>query len=84
MSNKADPYNIPFPVLYDTKIYSSSVIRRWLILKRTEILRVSKKGYYNYDTDKFEIPKKDFAIIEKNPKMKFTLEIIKEVGFKII
>lgn len=81
---KNNPYDIPFPVLYDTKIYASSVIRKWLRLKRTETLMNSKKGYYNYETDKFEIPKKDFIIIEKNPKLKFDLEIIKEVGFKII
>lgn len=84
MSKKDDLYNIPFPVLYDTKIYSSSVIRKFLKLKRIEVLMASKQGYYNYETDKFEIPKKDFIIIEKNPKLKFILEIIKEIGFKII
>lgn len=82
--NRDDKFKILFPVLYDTKIYESRIIKSFLRGKRIEILRSYKKGYYNYETNKFEISAKDFRIIEKNPKLAFDLEIIKELGFTII
>lgn len=71
MINKKDRFNIPFPVLYDTAIYTDG------------ILKAEKRGYYNYTTDKFDIPKREFMEIEKNPKFCDDLKIIKGVGFNI-
>jgi hypothetical protein len=81
---KDEKYSIPFPVLYDTRIYSSNNICTFFRRKRVETLMASKKGYFNYETNKFEIPEKDWMKITKNPKLKFDKETIEKVGFKII
>lgn len=84
MKKKPKKYDIPFPVLYDTKVYSSDKITNFFTIKETRKLMNYKKGYFNYETNKFDIPKKDFSIIEKNPKMAGDYAIIKEVGYNII
>lgn len=77
-------YEIPFPVLYDTKVYASNIIKNFISQKRIEKLMNYKKGYYDYDKNKFVIPKKDFSIIEKNPKYSYNYEIINLVGYDLI
>lgn len=75
---------ITFPVLWDTKLYKTYWIGTLFARKRVEILLESKKGYFNYDTNKFEIPEKDFAAITNNPRLRHDFEIIKQVGYKVI
>lgn len=78
MSDKK--YPIPFPVLFDTEF---ALIHHEKDGLRREIVNF-KKGYFNYDTNQFEIPAKDWKVITKNPKLLKEKNIIEEVGYRIV
>jgi hypothetical protein len=82
--NSKKASEIPYPCLWDTTVYTSLSIVSWFTTRRLERKKEFQKGWFNYDTNSFEVPKKDWDILNKNPKFATDLAIIKNIGYSII